>query len=241
MRGDLRSMFWFGKKKNKKIMENDKDSEENIDSEDLGKYSKENTEDMDYDSAYLIDSEDNADYEEAAEEEDETGSEENEAQVREFTVNISSLDELAEFVNNRAAGALQFMNKETLDAFEIRESHIRMAEVWGSISMARECSPAEYARIMLAAEIIDDPERFYVVPGLTESEVKRAIKDFCLERYGESGKKYTSDFSKFSAFLKEQGDLAEWKAFTKEAVYDKLTEFCESNRIDFTDRRGSDE
>ena len=243
-RGGLVIMFWFGKKKNKNIQDEEAAKNSNVPEE---KPESENIEedleeDIDLDSAYLIDCEDDADCGEAADEEDEAEREENEAQARCVTVDIGSLDDLAEFVNNRAVGALQFMNKETLDAFEIRESHIRMAEVWGSISMARECSPDEYARIMLAAKLIEDPESFYVLPGLTENEVKQAIKNFCSERYGSNGKKYASDFSKFSAFLKEQDDLTEWKAFTKEAVYDKLTEFCKSNNIDFSDRgTGSDE
>lgn len=223
-------MFWFGKKKNKKYTEG-----ESEDTDSPGE-NMNDTEDISGPDEAAADDEQNNDEEDISSEDDESGTDEgNTEESADVTVKISSLDDLAEFANNRVPGALQFMNKETLDAFEIRESHIRMAEVWGSISMARECSPAEYAKIMLALEIINDQDRFYVVPGLTESEVKQAIIDFCEERYGGNGKKYSSNFSKFSAFLKEQGDVSEWKAFTKEAVYDKLAEFCESNGIEFSD------
>ena len=218
-------MFWFGKKKNKKRFDEEEKQLESEDEADTSETESEKT----YSQSYSSESDSDTENDDLSEK-----TEDAELELPDVTVKISSLDDLAEFVNSRTAGSLQFMYKETLDAFEIRESHIRMAEVWGSISMARECTPIEYAKIMLAIELTENPERFYVIPGLTENEVKQAIKNFCSEYYGDNGKKYAADFSKFSDFVKKQGDLAEWKAFTKEAVYDKLTEFCENNCIEFS-------
>ncbi len=174
-----------------------------------------------------------ADYEEDIIEEDEDVVEsEEEVELPDVTVKINSFDELLDFVSGRRAAMLQFMNKTTKDVFELRESHIRIAGVWGSVSMHRECSPTEYAKIMLAMELTENPELFYVLPALTESEMKKAVISFCEERYHENGKKYAAAPAKFIKLVEENEDESEWKAYVKAAMYDKLKAFCEENGIE---------
>ncbi len=168
-------------------------------------------------------------------EEDEDGEDEvtEEDEIPDVTVKIDSFDALMEFVTERKASGLQFMNKMTHEAFELRESHIRIAGVWGSVSMSRECSPLEYAKIMLATELTEAPDRFYVLPALSEKEAKQAVVGFCKERYNENGKKYASAPKKFIDLVESNGDEEEWKAYVKAAMYDKLKAFCEENGIEF--------
>ena len=202
-------MFWNRKKKNKNE-EEEKDEliEEVSESED---------------EEEELDDEEEFDGEELAEEEEE--------EIPDVTVKVNSFDDLLDFVSERKGTELQFMNKETQDVFEIREAHIRMASVWGSISMHRECSPVEYARVMLAMELTENPDGFYVLPALTETEMKKAVTEFCEERYNENGKKYASAPAKFIKLVEDNGDEAEWKAWVKSALYDKLTAFCEEKGI----------
>lgn len=155
-----------------------------------------------------------------------------EMEIPDVTVKVSSFDELLDFVSERKGGALQFMNKETGDVFELREAHIRMAAVWGSITMHRECTPSEYARVMLAMELTENPDGFYVIPTLTDTEMKKAVTEFCEERYHENGKKYASSPDKFVKLVEDNGDETEWKAYVKAALYDKLKVFCDENGIE---------
>lgn len=164
--------------------------------------------------------------------EDVEETDETEEEIPDVTVKISSFDDLLDFVSERRGGALLFMNKESGDVFELREAHIRMAAVWGSISMHRECTPAEYARVMLAMELTENPEGFYVLPALTDTEMKKAVMEFCEERYHENGKKYVSAPTKFIKLVEENGDETEWKAYVKSALYDKLKVFCDENGIE---------
>ena len=206
-------MFWLGKKKRTS------DAEEVITENEI----------MDEETDYVNEEQAEAEIDEVEEVEEF----DEDMEIPDVTVKIASYDDLAEFINNRAAGALQFMNKETNEAFEIREAHIRMAGVWGSLSMAKECTPLEYSKVMLAIELTKDPERFYVLPGLTEKEVKKAVNEFCEDRFNVDGRKYASDLSKFSKFLDEEDAVSDWKVFTKEAVYDKVIAFCDNNEIIF--------
>ena len=169
--------------------------------------------------------------EEEFDEEAEFEDEGEEIEVPDVTVKVNSFDELLDFVSARKGTVLQFMNKETGDVFELREAHIRMAGVWGSISMHRECSPTEYARVMLAMELTENPEGFYVLPALTETEMKKAVTEFCEERYHENGKRYASSPDKFVKLVEENGDEEEWRAYAKAALYDKLRAFCEEKGI----------
>ncbi len=162
------------------------------------------------------------------------GSEEPE-DIPELTVKISSLDDMAEFMNLRRSSGMQFMKKDTFEAFEIRERHLRIARVWGSVSMSRECSPEEYGKIMLALELIHAPEAYYVFPLLEEKVLKAKIQEFCEQKYGIDGKKYSKAPEKFASLLNENGDIPEWRAFSKEAMYDLAAEFCENNSIDFSE------
>ncbi len=170
-------------------------------------------------------------FEEVEEEEADEIGEEDDEDIPDVTVKVGSFDELLDFVSERRGNALQFMNKETGDVFELREAHIRMAAVWGSISMHRECSPTEYARVMLAMELTENPDGFYVLPALTETEMKKAVMEFCEERYHENGKKYASAPAKFIKLVEDNGDEAEWKAYVKATLYDKLKAFCQEKGI----------
>ena len=52
---------------------------------------------------------------------------------------VGSLNSLAEFISLRHPLNLQFMRKDSDEVFELRESHFRLARVFGSVSMYREC------------------------------------------------------------------------------------------------------
>ena len=202
-------MFWNRKKKNKNEEEEKDELVEDI-----------------------SEAEDDEDFEEEEELEGEVLTEEDEEEeIPDVTVKVSSFDELLDFVSARKGATLQFMNKETGDVFELQEAHLRMAAVWGSITMHRESAPMEYARVMLAMELTENPEGFYVLPALTETELKKAVTEFCEERYNENGKKYASAPAKFIKLVEDNGDEAEWKAWVKSALYDKLTAFCEEKGI----------
>ncbi len=221
-------MFWFKKKKPEteevaeasNVEETAEDIELNKDLEDT-----ENTENTDDAS----EPEEN----DGEDDEEDDGGETPPEDIPNLSVKIHSLDELTEFINGRRPGVLQFMRKSVPEVFEIREAHIRMARVWGTVSMVRECSPEEYGRIMLALELVQDTDAFYVLPGLTEARMKGLITEFCRDRYAGEEKKYAKNPDKFITLLKENGDTEEWVAFTKEAVWDIANEFCNNNGIVF--------
>lgn len=144
-----------------------------------------------------------------------------------------SLDQLAEFANKRGNGNMQFMSKSTGEVFELRDAHFRIAQVWGTVTMARECSAEEYARVMLAIDLREHKDDYYLIPGLTESEIRGAIEDFCEDRFSLNGKKYSKKPERFTKFLKENDCREEWDEYTKALVYDKLEVFCEENGITF--------
>ncbi len=208
-------MFW--KKKNDKIEE----EEELFESD--GELAEEEAEEADVDS-------------EAFEENEDASSEEGTEQAN-ICYKIQNLNQLATFANKRGNGTMQFMTKETHEVFELRDVHFRIAEVWGSVTMARECSADEYARVMMAIELRDNPSDFYMLPGLTEAEVRQAIEDFCEDRFDVNGKKYSKKPEKFTKLIKENDMREEWDDYTRALVYDKLEVFCEEKGIEF----GSDE
>jgi len=146
---------------------------------------------------------------------------------------ITNLNQLAVFANKRGNGTMQFMTKKTLEVFELREAHFRIAQVWGTVTMARECTPEEYARVMLAIELRDHPDDYYMLPGLTESEIKQAIEDFCEDKFSVSGKKYSKKPERFTKLLKENDMREEWDDYTCALVYDKLEAFCDDKGIVF--------
>jgi hypothetical protein len=101
--------------------------------------------------------------------------------------------------------------------------------------MGREIAPAEYARITLAGEVLNDIDDFYILPSLSDDEMAGAVIGFCDEKYGMNGKKYVKNPEKFIKFLKENGDLDDWKIFVKAATVEKLTEYCAENGIAFAE------
>lgn len=229
-------MFWFGKRKDKEekikkdnvedseeILDEDEDIDELAELDEIEETDGENLEDIE--KIYGSEDEDN----ETGEEEAETDY----ADLPDVAKVMTSLDMLAEFVTSKSIGELQFLNKENREAFSLREAHLRLAKVWGSVSMARECSPSEFARIMLALEVIEENEKFLLLPSLSEEEGKQAIIDFCEQKYGGNGKKYASNVQKFAKLVKENGDMDEWRSFNKELVYDKLVDFCDEHGITF--------
>ena len=231
-------MFWFGKRKNKEesakkdIIEDTEVKEETEDEDELAEL----------DEVDELESEDLEDVEKiygSDEDEDETEDEDDETEKQVYpelpdvSKVITSIDMLAEFVTTKAVGEMQFFNKENHEAFALREAHLRIAKIWGSVSMATEYPPQEFARIMLALEVIGEGEKFLVIPSLTEEEGKQAIIDFCEQKYSVNGKKYVSNVQKFAKLVNENGDMDEWLAYNKELVYDKLVDFCDDNGITF--------
>ena len=206
-------MFW--KKKNDKIA----DEEELFEADD--ELVEEETEELE-----------EADDEEGSEEdaENETAEPAEEANI---CYKVQNLNQLATFANKRGNGTMQFMTKDTHEVFELRDVHFRIAEVWGTVTMARECSADEYARVMMAIELRDDPANFYMLPGLTETEVRQAIEDFCEDRFEVNGKKYSKKPEKFTKLIKENDMREEWDDYTRALVYDKLEVFCEEKGIVF--------
>ena len=157
------------------------------------------------------------------------------------TARVGSLNSLVEFISLRHPVNLQFMKKETNEVFELRESHFRLARAWGSVSMYRECSAEEYAKIALATELLENPESFYVLPDLTEGDIKTAMLDFCQEKYDQKSKKYAQSLKKFSRFIESNGDKEEWKLFLREVLYKKTEDYCIENEIVFDEEDGEEE
>lgn len=224
-------MFW-NKKKNSG---SDEDLYEELDA--LSEEDEEEAEsEPEAESEYLEPDENGAEdgpYPEELSEADETDEPDLDNEEASVTVKATSLNALAEFVSLRHPLNLQFMRKGTNEVFELRESHLRIARVWGSVSMSRECSKTEYAKIMLAVELIESPDGFYVLPALTENDLKKAAADFCEEKYTEKSKKQTGNLKKFAKIVEANGDVEEWKLFVRELLYKKTEDFCEENGISF--------
>ena len=235
-------MFWNKKKKDSEETEQDiyEYEGELSDGEDEDAVEESNeTEDEAPKDAYYEDDEDydesyNGEDLEEISEEGETGEEDTEALTATVTVKVDSLNSLSEFISERRPFELQFMRKGSDEVFSLREAHFRIAKVWGTVSMSRECSADEYARIALATELLDKADDFYVLPALTESDLKDAMADFCEEKYGAKGRKNASNPKKFARVVEENGDKEEWKIYVKEFLYKKTEDFCEENGITFS-------
>jgi len=228
-------MLWFGKKKKKEaedeavgIIEASTGVEEKLDLDDdveviseaeiLESLNENDEADIDTDSDEELDEEDDGNADNS---------------VSDVLTSITSLDMLIDYVNGKPIGAIQFMRKENNEAFHLREVYLRIARVWGSVSMAREYTPAEYAKIMLAIELVEDPDKFYVLPMLTDEEREQAIIEFCEEKYGGNGKKYARNTDKFAKVVNANGDKDEWLAYTKSVIAEKVADFCKENGISF--------
>ena len=232
-------MFLFGKKKKK---------EEPIEEEklDLTEEKEEIELDLDDDVEVMSDveilkslSED--DDEDGEEYEDEEESSEPEVETHDVTKVPASFDELADIVSAKKNGAVLYMKKATKEVFSLREYHFRYAGIWGVVSMGREVSPHEYARITLAGEVLENESEFFILPYLSDSEFYDTVCGFCEERYGINGKKYAKNSEKFSDLVNGNDDLDEWKMYFKAAIVDKLSDFCEVNGIEFDSEEESDE
>jgi hypothetical protein len=152
----------------------------------------------------------------------------NEIQI---TKQVSGYEELCDFVNSKPIGYIQYLRKGTCEVFQLRDAHLRIAKVWGSVSMNKSYSDKDYARIMLALEIIEDPDAFFVLPMFTDSEMQAAIMTFCLENFGINGKKYVKNTEKFAKLINENEMGAEWNEYTEELMKLKLERFCTKNGI----------
>lgn len=146
---------------------------------------------------------------------------------------MTSVEDMIDFINSKGIGRVQYMRKSDMEAFEIGDSHLRLAEIWGSVSMSREYKPSEYAKIMLAGEVMENPEEFYILPSLSEEETHKSISDFCEEHYGLNGKKYVKDRNKFAKLVRESGKEEEWLEYNRTLTAAKVLEFCEKNKIEF--------
>jgi len=229
-------MFLFKRKKRETDKEEIVSKNENIEVEELEEDELTELDALDDDDTTDADKlygEDNGEDDEEDELED--AQELNYEDLPDVAKKVTSLDMLAEFITSKAVGAIQYLNKQTHEAFELREYHFRIAKIWGSVSMAHEYSPVDFAKIALAMEVIEENDKFLVLPSLTESECKQAIIDFCEQKYSENGKKYVSNTQKFAKLVKENNDMEEWRSFNKELVFDKLVDFCDDNNIVFED------
>ncbi|MBR2474154.1 MAG: hypothetical protein IKB51_03900 [Clostridia bacterium] len=232
-------MLWFGKKKKKEaeneavdIIEESTEVEEKLDLDDDVEVVSEDEilESLNENDEADLDTDGDEELDEGFDDEDDENDDNSASDV---LTPITSLDMLVDYVNGKPIGAVQFMRKENNEVFELREVYFRIARVWGSVSMAREYTPAEYARIMLAAELFEEPDKFYVLPILTDEEREQAIFDFCEEKYGENGKRYVKNTDKFARLVNANGDKEEWLAYTKEIITEKITDFCRENGISF--------
>ena len=243
-------MFWNKKKKKDESEEDLPEYTEDItDEDDVSESDDVIDKTKDDDDSYDEDGKEDFDIEEYFENE-ETDEDSKEETVESasspavtVTVKVSSLNSLAEFVSLRNPVNLQFMRKGTDEVFELREAHLRIAKVWGSVSMSRECSEAEYAKIMLAIELLENPDDFYVLPALTETDLKSAMEKFCEEKYSEKNRRAATNPKKFARLIEENGDKEEWKLFLRELLYKKTEDFCNENGIGFSesDEEGNDE
>lgn len=221
-------MLWFGKKK--------KDAEA-AEVEDANVEAFDESEATEDEILELLNEDEDADAEAPEEETDaEEAEEDGDSEVPADVIKaVSSVDELVGIISAKPIGAMQFMRKEGLEVFALKEVYLRIAEVWGSVSMAREYTPAEYARIMLAIELLESPDDFYVLPTVTDEERENAIITFCDEKYGGGGKKYARNTERFAKMVRDNGDMEEWLAHSKYILTEKIIEFCERNGIDFGD------
>ena len=165
--------------------------------------------------------------------EDEEGEDAEKPETVDVTKTPKCFEELADIVASKRSGAIQYMKKSTGEVFSLREYHFRYAKVLGAVSMGREIAPTEYARITLAGEVLADIDAFYILPSLSDDEMAEAVIGFCDEKYGMNGKKYVKNPEKFIKLLKENGDLDDWKLYSKAATVEKLTEYCAENGIVF--------
>ncbi|MBR2460204.1 MAG: hypothetical protein IKB34_03125 [Clostridia bacterium] len=230
-------MFWNKKKKQDYEDDQEEIVEEEI-AEDESDVCNEDGGNEGAEHAAAVESKDDVAMEKDSEREEENAEQEDSEEdvappTRQVLYKVNSLEQLATFANKRGNGVMQFMAKDTCEVFELREAHFRIAQVWGTVTMARECSADEYSRVMLAMEIIDHEENYYSLPGLTEKEVCQAIEDFCRDNFSVNGKKFSRKPEKFTKLLKENDRREDWDEYTKSLVYDKLEAFCEKNGISF--------
>ncbi len=147
---------------------------------------------------------------------------------------ISDFDELCEFINTKPVGYIQYMRKDENEVFQLREYHLRLARAWTSSSMYRQYTDKEYARVTLAAEVISEPDKFYVLPAFTSSETEAAVMTFCEETLGVNGKKYAKNTAKFAKLVNNGGYSEEWKKYTADLMLLKVERFCKKNDITFS-------
>lgn len=232
-------MFLFGKKKPARAVPPETDAREceTPEEEELTQKSALGDEHIDdeLDSDIELDSDVDldSDIDDIDEDTEEETSSETPTCEKEVSFRVGSVSELAEFANSRKRDGMQFMSKKTHEVFELRDSHFRLARVWGSVTAARECTPEEYARIMLAMDVIENEGDHYVLPGLTDAELDLAIIHFCEDKFSVSGKKYSKDHDRFIRFLTENDRFDDWKEYTFTQLYSKLEQFCETNGIVF--------
>ena len=229
-------MFWSKHKRSK-----------NIEASSENEYKTENAEENEADMSVLTDEAEESVSEEEIlsilendDDSEETGAEEIQKEEK-VTKLLTSADEMIEFINSKSVGRIQYMRKSDFEAFEIGDAHLRIAEIWGSVSMGREYKPSEYARIMLAAEVRANPENFYILPSLSDEEIEKSILTFCDEHYAVNGKKYLKDRHKFAKVVKENDDEEEWLSFNRTLTAKKVLDFCKENNIEFLSEEISSE
>lgn len=245
-------MLWFGKKKKEEQAQEDdilysESVDENITEEEILEALTEEDEAGDSDDALMFDTSVTENLENSEESSQSNGEDEPEESDESIELEessesdikvtriINTFNELCEYVSKKPIGCIQYMRKENKEVFQLRETHLRIASSWGSISMARDYSERDYAKIVLANDVLFNPSDFYILPMLTDEERENAIKTFCMENYAENGKKYAKNPDKFSKLVNEKNDTEKWIEFTKGLICSKLEAFCSKNEILFDD------
>jgi hypothetical protein len=244
-------MLWFGKKnKNKepeKIesveLQDDILFEEFVDNElteeEIIEALSEEDVSEDTDISEIEVNESDEEYDDDDEEQDTEATEEKETEKEPaeivVTTVVNSFTELTDYICKKPIGAIQYMRKDTKEAFNLSEAHFRIASVWGNVSMLREYTERDYAKITLAGEVMENPDAFYILPMLNDSETQTAIISFCMENFVENGKKYAKHPEKFAELIKENDLLDDWIDYIRGIVNLKLESFCKKNAISFDD------
>lgn len=239
-------MLWFGKKKDKSVeaeMEEENEYEKVSEAEILEALEAEEDDNaFDEEVVFLKDLQDDGTSVDDGDEdmpENEDVEEDGDSEL-DVTKKISDFNELCEFINTKPVGYVQYMRKSENEVFQLKEYHLRLAKVWTSSSMYRQYTDKEYARIMLASEVISAPEEFYVLPMFTDSETEAAISTFCDEILGVNGKKYAKSTAKFAKLVSNGGYEEEWKKYTADLMLLKVERFCKKNGITFDDKCSGD-
>lgn len=139
---------------------------------------------------------------------------------------------------------LQFCDRETLELFAIRESHLEIAEDWGTISAYRAYSARQLRYISHAQDFLGNPDGFIPLPRLDKLDHNALMLSFAAAQSDEIIRKkltaaaksiFGNKFKRFREEIDRFGITEEWKAFLGDAYGDYIKKWCEDNSLPFTD------